>query len=77
VVRLYGAYTLKGKIYMPMEYMNLGSLSSLIEQVPNLPETIIGFIIYQVIFTLHFFLLFTPPTDSERTSTPASYEGHP
>ena len=32
-----------------MEYMNLGSLSSLIKQITNIPEGMLGFIIFQVL----------------------------
>lgn len=48
IVKLYGSYTIGEIFYMPIEYMNLGSLKSALKQVGTFSEGILGCIIFQV-----------------------------
>ena len=49
VIKLYGSYVKGKNFYIPIEYMNLGSLKTVINQAKTITEGLLGFITFQVL----------------------------
>jgi serine/threonine protein kinase len=54
IVRSYGAFVKDGNVHMALEYMDAGSLASVIKEIKQVPEPIIGLMTIQILRGLEY-----------------------